>query len=331
MRTYLLPNVTLWYPKALSFSPDGKLLAVPIDDLNYGGGIALWDVATGQLVRRLKGLRGTANGIAFSSDGRWLTATSSLESPAMCVWDLATGEPQGADLPGHKGPPALLRFFNDDKQLATAGDDGTLRIWNLADSRQLRVIQHEPDSRGSMKRIRAMDVSPNGSYVATSSMDDSVRLWETATGKEIYRLPGHGRLGGWRALRFTPDSKQLISWGDDMHVYSWDVATGMAVNEYTLKPDGLDVKAQRDGGAFLGGPIMQIAGGCGLSSDASTLYVSLNGFRLYSVATGREYSILDVHHAPGSQIVVSPDMQYVIAAGAAKAQCHWLCQCLSHE
>ena len=50
----------------------------------------------------------------------------------MCVWDLATGEPQGADLPGHKGPPALLRFFNDDKQLATAGDDGTLRIWNLA-------------------------------------------------------------------------------------------------------------------------------------------------------------------------------------------------------
>ena len=87
-----------------------------------------------------------------------------------------------------------------------------------------------------------MDVSPMEATWPLRAWTTRLPL-ETATGKEIYRLPGHGRLGGWRALRFTPDSKQLISWGDDMHVYSWDVATGMAVNEYTLKPDGLECKS----------------------------------------------------------------------------------------
>ena len=37
-------------------------------------------------------------------------------------------------LAGTRRAPHSLRFFDHDRQLASAGDDGTIRIWNLADS-----------------------------------------------------------------------------------------------------------------------------------------------------------------------------------------------------
>src|SRR5205085_2385828 len=117
----------------------------------------------------------------------------------------------------------------------------TVRIWNLAESRQERCMEHVRHEHAWSCMIRGMDVSPDGKYVASSSNDDTVRLWETATGREVYRLPGHGHYGGYRALRFTPDGKQFASWGDDMRVYFWEVATGKATEELRLQPAGMEL------------------------------------------------------------------------------------------
>ncbi len=132
LRTFRLPEVERWNIKGIAISPDGKRLAVPIDDHN-GGGVALWELQTGKLVQQLSGMVGSASGLAFSADGRLMAAFSSWDL-TMCVWDLSTGKPLNAGTPGHSKPPSILRFFDHDKQLASAGDDGTIRIWNVETS-----------------------------------------------------------------------------------------------------------------------------------------------------------------------------------------------------
>ena len=193
-RSFGVSGVKYWCAYTLAFSPDGKMLAAPIDATNSGGGIALWDTRTGNLVHRLGGLYDNPDCLAFSPDGGRLAATNS--DAMMAVWDIATGKLVGGESIGHIHPAATLRFLSDDRQLASAGDDGTIRIWNLADSRQVRSIQIDGGGRSSASWIRGMDVSPDGKYIASSTLDDSVRLWDTATGREVYRLPGHGQSGG---------------------------------------------------------------------------------------------------------------------------------------
>jgi WD40 repeat protein len=84
-------------------------------------------------------------------------------------------------------------------------------------------------------------VSADGRLIASSSLDDTVRIWEMETGEELYRLAGHGSSGGHRAVTFTEDGQRLVSWGDDMYLRIWDVSNGRALHEHALRPSGVDI------------------------------------------------------------------------------------------
>ncbi len=85
---------------AVAFSPDGRALASaeqPFTSAN-GACVTLWEVATGQVRRRLAGHEGDVNCLAFAGDGRTLV-TGSTDTTAL-VWDLAAA-------PSRKGPEEL--------------------------------------------------------------------------------------------------------------------------------------------------------------------------------------------------------------------------------
>jgi WD40 repeat protein len=280
-RRFSVEGVSHLYPRRVVFSSDGKHLAASIDYSNSGGGVALWDAASGKLVHRLEVPYGSMESLAFSQNGRLLAGAGGFAT-GLGVWNVATGERLGRELPGHAASPSIVRFFPGDKQLATSGDDGTIRLWDVANSRPIRVITPERSPNKSLGWIRELDVSPDGNYVLSSSLDDTVRLWEASTGREVYRLPGHGRLGGRRAVRFTSDSKRFASWGDDLQAYLWDVATGAAVAEYR-GPSGTDLPAGPRGA------LAMVANNGWLSPDASRLLVTStgNGY-IFDTATGKE-------------------------------------------
>ena len=316
LRSFPMPGPgEMSFIKTAAFSPDGKLIAVPIESRKTGVSVLLFEVATGTIARHLQGQVDNAGGLAFSADGRYLAAISTFER-TMGVWDVQSGKAIDADFAGHSKPPTALRFLNGDLELVSAGDDGAIRVWNLADSSQLRAMRHAPGDTNSKTNpdpwIRTMDVSPDGKFIVSSSLDDTVRLWEIVSGREIYRLPGHGILGGCRAVQFTPDSKQFASWGDDMRVYLWDVVTGKALQDYRAQPAGVKLPDEEEVGREMG----FAAGGrlnFGLfSPDASTLLLGMGNIRRFSVATGKELPAIDVNTNIGLGLAVSPDNKVLV-------------------
>ena len=154
------------------FSPDGRLVLTATSD-----NIAHLLRTDGTELRTLVGHRNGVTSAAFSPNGL-LVATGSLDHTAR-IWSLADGSALEV-LQGHDEPLTDVAFSPDGQSLLTASRDGTARIWNVADGTRKAVL------RGHRGAVESARFSPNGIYiVTTSSKDRTVRLWATASGREI--------------------------------------------------------------------------------------------------------------------------------------------------
>jgi RNA polymerase sigma factor (sigma-70 family) len=282
------------------FSPNGNLLAAS-GGTNDRSAVNLWDPATGKFVKRLD----IGGALAFSPDSSLLVAGSQ-------VWDFAADKELSANPEAHRAP--VERMVTGEKNLVvtTTGSDKDIRIWDATTGKQrLRIAQPG--------WIRDIALSPDGSKLASSSLvgDDSVSVWDTTTGKRIYRLAGHGRLGGRRAVRFTPDGKAVLSWGDDMYLRKWDMRNGKAVLEEKLRPTGVDVPGEDEDPVAAGKREMLgfDLGECRFTADAKHLILQAKGgFFVFDANNGKELNWFpgNVRFAIG--MAVSPDGKLVAAS-----------------
>jgi WD40 repeat protein len=96
-------------------------------------------------------------------------------------------------------------FSPDGKQVLTASDDGTARIWNLRTGQQVQALS-EPTGEG----INNARFSPDGRLVVSASKDGTARIWSAASGRLLQTLnqPGLGKVFN---AAFSPDGHLIVS------------------------------------------------------------------------------------------------------------------------
>jgi WD40 repeat protein/serine/threonine protein kinase len=129
-------------------------------------------------------------------------------------------------------PKALLKTFRhpdvvwsvafspDGKTLATGGNEGIVRLWDVP-SGQKRA---ETIPVGSAWRIRFFPDGTKFAVVGSTRVDTVVRIFDTASGKEVFSLNGHG--GRVRGLDISPDGKRIATGSRDGTIRIWNAETG---------------------------------------------------------------------------------------------------------
>ena len=198
---------------------------------------------------------------------------------------------------GHTGTVNTVAFSPDGKMLASGSDDNTVRLWAVADGREVaRLVGHE-------HRITSVAFSPDGNVLASASWDETVSLWDIADGREEARLVGHER--SITSVAFSPDCKMLASASWDKTVRLWDIADG------------------REKARLIGhkGEVNAVA----FSPDGKTLASGSNdkSVRLWDVDDGHETARLMGHKGEVTAVTFSPDGKTLASGSADKTVRLW--------
>ena len=116
------------------------------------------------------------------------------------------------------GQTASIAFNHDGSLLAKCSD----RLV-LVRQTSTQALLHK--LRGHNAPVVKVVFNPDGTRIASSSNDHTIRLWEAATGRHLWTLSGHG--GTPFGLSFSPDGTRLASSSTEQTVKIWDVATGL--------------------------------------------------------------------------------------------------------
>jgi tetratricopeptide (TPR) repeat protein len=206
---------------AITFSPDSKTLATT-DGL---GEVFLWDVATGEELAVITDEIGI-NGIAFSPDNTLLAL--SYRGGKIKLWNVVNPErPQElrpltpeARRSGFSLTPITrsIAFSPDSNLVAVIGDPMTgdmtvATMWNIAQRRKVATLEGHRDG------ITSLSFSYDGTVLATSSEDTTVRIWDVQAGAQLSVLDRHTT--SVVDVTFSPTRRMLASLGRLDEVFIW--------------------------------------------------------------------------------------------------------------
>lgn len=118
----------------------------------------------------------------------------------------------------HVRPVQSVAFGPEGRRMASASDDGIVRVWQVADGKLLHALEAHEGS------VSAVTFSPDGRRIASGDIFGKICVWDAATGRLVRTIDALTALV--MALAFSPDGKTLVSGGADRAVRLWNVRNG---------------------------------------------------------------------------------------------------------
>jgi len=302
------------------------------------GEIILWNVETGEEVRRLEGHTDDVTTVTFDTTGNRILSGSADRT--MRLWDVETGEQIGI-YRRHLGKVVDVAFHPLAPDLAVSlAIDTPPTLWDLDTGREvIRYYEHDVRYEPNLS-VGSVAFSPDGSQILGSygipmriwdtvtgelireflghgsyinsvaySVDgqialssawreNSFRVWDTDNGIELRRFEGHG--GVIRAITISDDGRYALSGSDDNTVRVWDLANGAEVLSLPGHTDNIF--------ATIYSPYMEngyIVASAGLDEL----------IRIWDVETRQQIARLDGHTDDVWTLAYSPDGSLLVSGG----------------
>ena len=200
----------------LAFARDGRTLVTSTESSPHGS-LTLWRVSDGTR------LASYPSNPEISPPSTAFAVAPDLSVAAYASWnkvhvvDLHTGQERWNGAENDRSLSALA-FSPDGRILASAGFSvGEILLWEVATGKEIgRLVGHSD-------YVASLVFWPDGSKLASSSGDQTIRTWDVASRTCTDVMRGH-RLEVWR-LALLPDNRTLISGCKDGVVCFWDTAT----------------------------------------------------------------------------------------------------------
>jgi WD40 repeat protein/serine/threonine protein kinase len=292
--------------------------------------VHLWDLDQPGVVAVLP-IDEETSGVAVSGDGRH-ALTVHPEKSAVRLWQLESAReilaPRGKDQVGAFLDLGRTRsllwaaaFSPDGDSILTLGGRDA-RLWDV--QKGLERMTFSPNGI-----VASAEFSPDASRIVTGSWDNSARVWDAKTARDVLKLVGHAR--HVNSAVYSPDGKWILTASDDATAILWDADSGAKIQTYeghsdsvrsaVFSPDGKLVltasadKTARLWNADTGGELGRFEGHewavlCAVFSPDGTKVLTGsedNTARVWDTATRRQVLKLEGHTAAVASVTFLPD------------------------
>jgi WD40 repeat protein len=200
---------------SLAFSPDGTRLLSGSHAGNAEGSATVWDAQTGASLFDPFKVEREVVAVAYSPDGSLFAY--GIADGTLVLRSTSSGEALQT-LQAHAGSIRDIAFSPDSKRIASASEDGSVRLWQVSDLSQVAQLQHEPF-------VKALAFSPDGTWLALGDESGGVALWnrEQTAPREF----SQAHSGAISSITFNHRGDTLASASRDNTVLLWDVSAGV--------------------------------------------------------------------------------------------------------
>jgi WD40 repeat protein len=289
-------------PRALVFSPDGRMIASSGHDPH----ISVWDLGRNEerpLIHDWPDYTGPnypgssgRHPLAFVGNGQVLASGGG--DGTIRLWDVTSGKENKSKRMTVSGDPTWsLACARDGSTLAVGSTNGVCRIWDVNQGKEKLVFDEHQQG------IRAA-ISKNGAWIATGSVDGTIRLWKARSGEFIRQWPAHEK-----SVYFlcSGPGERLACGATDGTVRLWDIQSGkelgclMAPTKGQNSPWIIGLQYSGDGRQLLVG--RAASGATGANSAEITIW--------------DWQAAKEVHHPLSSgamAVAATPDFKQVVAS-----------------
>lgn len=298
--------------RSFAYSPDGNTIAT-------AGGrkdntVQLYDAHTGEYKTTLTGHTKQVNSVAYSPDGNMVVSGST--DGTVRLWDATTGKHKR--ILNHTNwvnflfqwlnvPVNAVAYSPDGNTVAAVSRDRKLRLWDT------RIRKLKFTLIGHTGPVDTMVYSPDGKTIATAGgwEDDTVRLWDAATGETKAVLTGYTHIN---AVAYSPDGKTIATGGAyrKNSLQLWDTRTPKLKTTFTEHTDGTlaSIKYSPDGDTIAA---------VNLGDNTVRLWSAETGKHKFTFKhvpevslqrTDREYDISAVAYSPDGQTIAAVGGHY---------------------